>query len=365
MQRSLLLHAFAALLLLSACGKSPERLLSDARAQAQAGQHAKAVALYDKLLENPGSMANAAQLERAQSLYSLQQWDEAARGALASAQGQGPLAAKPARVLALRALAEAGDKAEGAKVLAQLGPDALNDPLVAEAARRLGLGAPAPATVSAGGASKASGKKLDLAHTNALHVDIAAVNLAAAADPGLYPVRVAFQDPAQVVKVPSPDGKLQVWRALDKGKGYYLWLSEAGGAPKRLDACKNGFQPVWSPDSKKILFSAMDWRTEERNLFIYDLAAKKSRRAFNASKKVGPLASWSPDGSKIVFTYFDELWIMNASGIGRGLLNLGGRMKMNVEDAGLFAWSSDGSHLAYAPQADPSKVYLIDLTSKI
>lgn len=366
MQRKLLFHAFAALLLLSACGKSPEQLLSDARAQAKAGRHDKAVALYDKLLENPGSMANAAQLERAQSLFSLKQWDEAARGALASAQGQGPVAAKPARVLALRALAEAGDKGEGAKVLALLGADAMNDPVVAEAASRLALGSPAPEPAAGGApAAKAGGKKLDLAHTNALHVDIAAVNVAAAADPGLYPVRVTFQDPAKVVKVSSPDGKLQVWRELDKGKGYYLWLAGAdGGAPKRLDACKNGFQPVWSPDSRKILFSAMDWRTEERNLFIYDLAAKKSRRAFNANKKVGPLASWSPDGSKIVFTYFDELWIMNASGIGRGLLNLGGRMKMNVEDAGLFAWSPDGSRLAYAPQADPAKVYLIDLTSK-
>lgn len=368
MQRSFLLHAFAALLLLAACGKSPEQLLSEARSQAKAGKHEKAVSLYDKLLESPGSMAGVAQLERAQSLFSLKQWPDAAAGALASTQGQGPVAAKPARVLALRALAESGDKAEGAKVLAQLGPDAMADPLVAEAAARLGLGAPAPAPAAAPGApaKKGSGKALDLAHTNALHLDIAAVSLASAADPTLYPVRVSFQDPGQVVKVPSPDGKLQVWRALDKGKGYYLWLAGSDGKePKRLDACKNGFQPVWSPDGKKILFSAMDWRTEERNLFIYDLATKKSRRAFNASKKVGPLASWSPDGSKIVFTYFDELWIMNASGIGRGLLNLGGRMKMNVEDAGLFAWSKDGSHLAYAPQDDPTKVYLIDLTSKI
>ena len=106
-------------------------------------------------------------------------------------------------------------------------------------------------------------------------------------------------------------------------------------------------------------------RTRDAHVDLVRRASGKARRAFNASKKVGPLASWSPDGSKIVFTYFDELWIMNASGIGRGLLNLGGRMKMNVEDAGLIAWSLDGSRLAYAPQSDPSKVYLIDLTSKI
>jgi hypothetical protein len=366
MQRSLFLSAAAAFLLLAACAKSPDQQLSSARSQAKAGKHDKAVSIYDKLLEAPGSHAAVAQLERAQSLYALKQYAEAARGALAAAQGQGPVAAKPARVLALQALSMADDKVEGAKVLALLGPDAMSDPAVAEAAKRLGLGAPAPAAAAASGAAPKSGRKLDLAHTNALHVDISAVMEAASADPSTYSVRVAFQDPKQVVKVPSPDGKQLVWRALDQGKGYYLWLSGADGKdPKRLDACKNGFQPVWSPDGKRILFSAMDWRTEERNLFIYDLAKGKSRRAFNASKKVGPLAAWSPDGSKIVFTYFDELWIMNANGIGRGLLNLGGRMKMNVEDAGLFAWSQDGSRLAYAPQSDPSKVYLIDLTSKI
>jgi hypothetical protein len=353
----------AAFLLLAACSKSPEQLLSDARDAAKSGEHERAVSLYDRLLERPGSMAQAAQYERAESLFALKQYDESARGALASAQGQGQAAAKPARVLALRALAESGDKGEGARVLALLGPDAMQDPAVAEAVAKLGLSAPAAA---APGAKAASGKHLDLAHTNALHVDIASVSEATQADPALYTQRTLFQDPRLVVKVPSPDGKQLVWRALEQGKGYYLWLSGADGkGAHRLDACKNGFQPVWSPDSKRILFSAMDWRTEERNLFIYELASKKSRRAFNANRKVGPLAAWSPDGSKIVFTYFDELWIMNANGIGRGLLNLGGRMKMNVEDAGLFAWSSDGSRLAYAPHSNASKVYLIDLTSKI
>jgi Tol biopolymer transport system component len=108
----------------------------------------------------------------------------------------------------------------------------------------------------------------------------------------------------------------------------------------------------------------MDWRTEERNLFIYDLDAKSARRAFNASQKVGPLAAWSPDGSKIVFTYFDELWITNASGIGRSMLNLSRRTGAPVSDARLFAWSADGSRLAYAAR-EGGPIHLIDLTSKI
>jgi Tol biopolymer transport system component len=235
---------------------------------------------------------------------------------------------------------------------------------VAAAAKKLGLAtgnSPKAASVP----SAAPRKGFDLGKLNAMRVDIAAVSPAQSLDPAAFPLQVEFQDPRKTVKVRSPDGKKMVWRGLEAGKGYYLFIADADGSnPRRLDACKNGYQPVWSPDSKRILYSAMDWKIEERNLFIYDLAANSAKRAFNASKKVGPLASWSPDGSKIVFTYFDELWITNASGIGRSMLNLSRRTQTAVSDARLFAWSADGSRLAYAAR-EGGPIHLIDLTSKI
>lgn len=358
------LAATLGLLLLAACGKSPAQWLEAGKTHAQSGKHEAAVHDFDKALEQPSPLARAAQFEKAKSLLALQQWDEAARSALASAQGQVPTAAYPAKVIALQAMAGAGNSVEGERVMAQLGPAAWDDPAVAEAATKLGLarpGDPAAAPPAAGHKRR----PFDITKLNAIQIDIAAVNVADSVDPALFPKRTVFQDPRLVVKVPSPDGKRLVWRGLEKKKGYYLYLSDADGRnPERLDRCKNGYQPVWSPDGKRILYSAMDWKIQERNLFIYDVATKKERRAFTAKSKVGPLASWSPDGSKIVFTYFNELWIMNANGIGRGLLNLGGRMKMDVVDAGLIAWSADGSHLAYQGRHDP-KAYLIDLTSKI
>ena len=224
-------------------------------------------------------------------------------------------------------------------------------------ARPSGLTKTAKAPVSSQ-ASKEVGK------LDAVRIGIRSVAQVTALDPAQFPLRVEFQDPRSLVQVPSPDHQRQVWRSKDK-TGYYLFLAGADGrAPKRLSACKNGYQPVWSPDGKQILYSAMDWQMEERNLFIYDIAKGKSRRAFNAKKKVGGLAAWSPNGGKIVFTYFDDLWIMNANGIGRSLLNLSGRINKPVTEASLIAWSADGSRLAYRMRGD-NIIYILELAPKI
>jgi dipeptidyl aminopeptidase/acylaminoacyl peptidase len=223
---------------------------------------------------------------------------------------------------------------------------------------------------SAGGGAKnpaATAKTMpaaDIGRLDAVRLGVGRVDRALAWDRAAYPVASQFQDPRVLTKLPSPDGQHLIWRAADK-KGYCLFLSDANGSNvKRLDACKNGYQPTWSPDGKKILFSAMDWNIEARNLFLYDLAKKKSLRAFNAKKKVGPLASFSPDGKKILFTYFDDLWMMNANGIGLSLLNVSGKIAKPIGDAALIAWSRDGSAFSYQMRGDAT-VYVVHLAPRI
>ena len=220
--------------------------------------------------------------------------------------------------------------------------------------------APAPAKLPAFGATKFN---VPIGQLDAVRLCVGAVGSGQAVDPIRFPHVARFQDPRLVVRVPSPDGRWTVYRQVDKD-GYWLFLAGGRGKPRRLDACKNGYQPVWSPDSKRILYSAMDWRLEERNLFIYDLATRTSKRAFNADHKMGPLAAWSPDGKKIVYTYLDNLWVMNATGIGRGLLDLYSHIRKPVGDAALIGFSRDGEHILYQARGDAT-VYVIDLAQRL
>ncbi len=199
---------------------------------------------------------------------------------------------------------------------------------------------------------------------NAMRMGLASVSEITSINAKNFPWISQFQDPRQIVKIPSPNGQRLLWRAVDK-KGYYLFVSDAAGKQtQKIEACKNAFQPVWSPDSNKVLFSAIDWKTKVRNLYVYDFNTKLKSVAFASKRRVGALAAWSPDGSKIVFTYFGELWIMNANGIGRGMLPLAKSTGQDVGEAALFAWSNDGAQLIYK-DLNTGKRYLLRLASKL
>lgn len=217
------------------------------------------------------------------------------------------------------------------------------------------------AGVRAPGAAPADFK---LAQVDATQLTIATVTTAPDLDTEAFPYVTEFQDPRIVVKVPSPDKRRLVWRGQDS-EGYWLFMSDADGRhTRRLDRCRNGYQPVWSPDSRRILYSAMDWRRFERNLSIYSIRTGRNIvRAFNSKERLGALAVWSPDGRKVVFNYYGNLWIMNANGIGCVLLDVSRLIGQPVREAGRIAWSRDGRLLAYQMRGD-STVYILTLARR-
>jgi hypothetical protein len=206
----------------------------------------------------------------------------------------------------------------------------------------------------------AKGTGLILKNQDAVRINIEAVEKLGSFDAAQWRRIDRYIHPQYAKLAVSPDGQKAVTRELTP-QGYFLVLADANGTNKKLlKECQNGFQPVWSPDSNKILFSAYDWKTYKRNIYVYDIRSEQKRLVFEAIRKIGGLSSWSPDGSKIVFTYFGELWMVNSTGIGKKMLNLRTRIQKEVDEAELFAWTADGSKLLYQPR-NVSEFFLMTL----
>lgn len=102
----------------------------------------------------------------------------------------------------------------------------------------------------------------------------------------------------------SPDGKHLAFTRAKDGKAQIYLLPTAGGESQQLTKEKNGaFSPVWSPDSKKILFSVSlpiwaiegnpDWEQPRPGRAYGDEPNYKAIQAGLAKEEIKP----NPDGS--------------------------------------------------------------------
>ncbi|MGK2859405.1 MAG: S9 family peptidase [Thermoanaerobaculia bacterium] len=108
--------------------------------------------------------------------------------------------------------------------------------------------------------------------------------------------------------VPSPDGK---WVLTSVSEPAYdekdeiadIWIVPADGSakPRRLTAGKGGESGAsWSPDGKKIAFTAKRDGDEANQLYVLDLAGGEAQRITKLTLGArGP--KWSPDGKSISF----------------------------------------------------------------
>jgi TolB protein len=124
----------------------------------------------------------------------------------------------------------------------------------------------------------------------------------------------------------------------------------ADGSQTRLTSDGRSSEGSFSPDGTKVVFSRWD-----DGLYVVD-AKGGTHRLIASSYMAWWLGSpaWSPDGSRIAYTVyveggpegFDyEIWTVNPDGTGpRRLVDLGA---CRAYCAGGLAWSPDGSMLAF------------------
>jgi acylaminoacyl-peptidase len=138
---------------------------------------------------------------------------------------------------------------------------------------------------------------------------------------------------------------------LESGNQHIFLLSADGGTPRQLTEGKfnHGGPLSWSPDGKRIIFSANradDWEYQPVESEVYSIDVDSGELKQLTSRK-GPDAepAMSPDGKLIAYTGFDDreqgyqvgqLYVMNADGSGSRSISA-----TLDRDVGNLRWASD------------------------
>lgn len=155
---------------------------------------------------------------------------------------------------------------------------------------------------------------------------------------------------AHIMNTPtwSRDGRKIAFTRSQANLETDLYVMNADGSGVQQLTNLPGFltQPVWSPDSRTILFVHADsgvahlWKVNADGTGVQRLPT--STRAENAS--------WSPDGTRIAFDDNRDVWVMNADGSGATRITdaCPSGSACDYTDWLMFpTWSPDGTQIAY------------------
>lgn len=165
----------------------------------------------------------------------------------------------------------------------------------------------------------------------------------------------------------SPDGN---WIAFistrDGSSGYTLSdydiyvMKPDGSQQTRLTTNPSvDWQPVWSPDSRKIAFVSVRSGGGSYEIYVMNIdGSEQTRLTYDSGTDWYPV--WSPGGTKIAFEYVgnnqQDIYVINADGTGRtNLTNSPGA------DGGA-TWSPDGEWVAFESFRDGNfEIYVVNI----
>jgi len=161
----------------------------------------------------------------------------------------------------------------------------------------------------------------------------------------------------------SPDGSKIAYVSYRSAQ-WTLWVMNSDGTnPVQLPYAGNVHAPTWSTDGNKIAFAGDAEDGEE--IWTINADGSNPQRLTTSSVAAGNPA-WSPDGSKLVYTYeplddYSDLYTVNSDGTGQTLLvSASGTGFSN----GQPSWSPDGTQIATihssAGNQGPYDLWLMD-----
>jgi Tol biopolymer transport system component len=177
----------------------------------------------------------------------------------------------------------------------------------------------------------------------------------------------------------SPDGKYVALPCNELSEagatGQIYVINVETGESKRLTSFVGANTwPVWSPDSKKIMYvqvppkywwsPGMHNSDEGSDVWVVDIDGS-NRKQLTDIQKNWEAGDWSPDGCKIAYLSWknwgeeNEIWLMNEDGSDIKLL-------AKAERVTGHRWSPDGSQLAFVtgkaiPVGLDRDIYVLDL----
>ena len=163
----------------------------------------------------------------------------------------------------------------------------------------------------------------------------------------------------------SPDGRRIAFEINDSGDNPEIAVVGAGPVHILTDL-PEAERPDWSPDGLRIVFHAVDEldrfsTPEHTNIYLIDPEGKEAGRDVSWHRNVGLVdltdrsasdwdPKWSPDGRRIVFSSNrdgdSEIYVMNADG--SGIAQLTDNTASDFDPI----WSSDGKHIAFLSGRD-------------
>ena len=173
----------------------------------------------------------------------------------------------------------------------------------------------------------------------------------------------------------SPDGKRIVFRsnrdghAIDRVSTNEIYAMDADGSnPQNLtNHLHEDRYPSWSPDGKRIAFSATRDGHFENNfgiteeIYVMDADGQNQQR-LTENRKIDWHPVWSPDGQRIAFASDRkgdlqnfEIYVMDADGQNQQ------RLTENREYDNSPSWSPDGQRIAFMSRRDGNaEIYVMD-----
>ncbi len=142
-----------------------------------------------------------------------------------------------------------------------------------------------------------------------------------------------------------------------------IWLSDWDGKAPRALTERGGIAllPSYSPDGSKVAFTfyrrTAAYPNGHPEIWVADVGTGKAR-SLMARGDLNTGAAWSPDGKRLAFTMSDEgnseIWVMNADGSGQKKLT----SQPGIDTSP--SWSPDGRRIAFvSDRAGTPQIYVM------